>query len=266
VDWHAPGLIAPADPTPDPRFVTDVILELGLAGHDDVHAAVEAARTAGGRPETLLLRSGALDDERLAVALAARYGLPRLELDHFPVDGEAARLVDVGSALRHEALPVAHLDGGRLLVAIADPAGGPGASAVATATGREVVAAVAPRGRLRALIEATASRTRIAPAPAPTPEPVATVSDVPPPAFQPSAFEPPAEHHDERIAGLEHELADARARLADAEQRREEAEHRASGADERANAATQRILELETELQQAHATLAAVRDAVGLVH
>jgi hypothetical protein len=70
VDWHAPGLIAPANPTPDPRFVTDVIVELGLAAPDDVQAAVEAARTSGGRPEAMLVRTGALDDDRLAVALA----------------------------------------------------------------------------------------------------------------------------------------------------------------------------------------------------
>jgi Type II secretion system (T2SS), protein E, N-terminal domain len=260
VDWHAPGLIAPANPTPDPRFVTDVIVELGLAAPDDVHAAVEAARTSGGRPETMLVRTGALDDHRLAVALAERYGLPRLELDHFPVDGEAARLVDVGSALRHEALPVAHLDDGRLLVAIADPAGGPAASAVAAATGRQVVAAVAPRGRLRALIEAAASRAPLAPAPPPAP----VVEADAPAAAPPLEHVPPPADHDDRIAGLERALEDARARAAEAERRREEAEHRAAGADERASAAMQRILELETELQAAHATLAAVRDAVGV--
>jgi Type II secretion system (T2SS), protein E, N-terminal domain len=255
VDWHAPGLIAPANPTPDPRFVTDVIVELGLAAPEDVHAAVEAARTSGGRPETMLVRSGALDDDRLAVALAERYGLARLELEHFPVDGDAARLLDVASALRHEALPVAHLDGGRLLVAIADPAGGPAASAVAAAAGREVVAAVAPRGGLRALIEAAASRAPVAPA---REHRVAEAA--------PAPHDPPvrAPHVEERIAGLEHDLKDARARAADAEHRREEAERRASGADERAHAATQRILELESELHAAHAALAAVRDAVGL--
>jgi Type II secretion system (T2SS), protein E, N-terminal domain len=256
VDWHAPGLIAPANPTPDPRFVTDVIVDLGLAAPDDVQAAVEAARTSGGRPETMLVRTGALDDDRLAVALAERYGLARLELDHFPVDGDAARLVDVASALRHEALPVAHLDGGRLLVAIADPAGGPAAGAVAAATGREVVAAVAPRGRLRALIEAAASRAPVAP---PRADPGPPAGAAPP---DPAPYEAPP--HDARIAELEHELAGAHARLADAERRGQDAEHRAAGADERANAATQRILELETELQAAHAMLAAVRDAVGM--
>jgi hypothetical protein len=161
MEWHVPGLIAPSNRTPPPRFVTDVVLELGLAGHDDVHAAVDAARATGARPEAVLLRNGVLDEDRLAHALAERYGLDRLDFDHFPVDGGAAALVTVDTALRHEALPVAHLDGGRLLVAVADPAGGPAANAIARATGREVVPALAPRQRLRGLIEATASRVAV---------------------------------------------------------------------------------------------------------
>ena len=57
MEWHVPGLIAPSNRTPPPRFVTDVVLELGLASHDDVHAAVEAARASGGRPEAMLVRA-----------------------------------------------------------------------------------------------------------------------------------------------------------------------------------------------------------------
>jgi len=238
MEWHTPGLIAPADRTPPPRFVTDVVLELGLASHDDVHAAVEAAKTTGARAEAVLLEQGILDDERLARALAERYGLDRLELDHFPVDPAAAALVGVDAALRHEALPVAQLDGGRLLVAIADPGGGPGASAVAAATGRDVVPAVAPRHRLRALIEATASRTAV-----PWPEP--PLAEPLPPA------EPePETARDHRAEELERELAAARGRL--------------DAAEERLAAATQRVLELEADLERATSTLAAVRHAVGI--
>src|SRR3954453_1413610 len=105
MEWQVPGLIAPANRTPPPRFVTDVVLELGLASHDDVHAAVEAAKTTGARAEAVLVQHGVLDDERLARALAERYGLDRLDLDHFPVDGGAAALVGIATAFRHEALP-----------------------------------------------------------------------------------------------------------------------------------------------------------------
>lgn len=239
MEWHVPGLIAPSNRTPPPRFVTDVILELGLAGHDDVHAAVDSARATGARPEAVLLQNGVLDDERLAHALAERYGLDRLDLDHFPVDGGVAALVSVDTALRHDALPVANLDGGRLLVAVADPAGGPAANAIARATGREVVPALAPRHRLRGLIEVTASRVAI-----PLPELPAAATAPPPP-------EPPAPPEDgHRVAELERELAETRGRL--------------DAAEERVAAATDRVLELEGDLERATATLAAVRAAVGV--
>jgi Type II secretion system (T2SS), protein E, N-terminal domain len=237
MDRHLPGLIAPSTRSPGPRFVTDVIVELGLASPDDVFGAVEAAKGAGGRAETFLVQSGVLDDERLAYAFAERHGLDRLELDHFPFDAGAAGLVSVETALRHEALPVAHLDGGALLVAVADPGGGPGASAIAAATGRDVVPAVAPRHRLRALIEATASRVAV-----PVPVEIEN-ADAPPAEAAPA---PPEDGH--RVAELEGELAETRARL--------------EGAEERAAAAGLRVLELETDLERLAAVLAAVRQAV----
>jgi hypothetical protein len=193
----------------------------------------------------MLVQHGVLDDERLAYALAERYGLDRLDLDHFGVDHGATALVTVGTALRHEALPVAHLDGGRLLVAVADPAGGPAVGAIARATGREVVPAVAPRHRLRALIEATASRS---PVPLPAPPPGDAGYDAPAEVTPVAAPEPVVEDH--RLADLERDLADARERL--------------DAAEERASAATQRILELEGDLQRATSVLAAVRAAVAV--
>jgi hypothetical protein len=252
MDRYIPGLIAPSTRTPGPRFVTDVVIGLGLASIDDVHAAVEAAKTSGERADAVLLRTGVLDEDRLSYALAERYGLDRLDLDHFAVDADAARLVNVETALRHEALPVARLDARTLLVAVADPAGGPGSSAVAAATGLEVVPAVAPRGRLRALIEATASRVTMTPPPEPEPSPApAPIPDAPQDAA-PS----------DRVAELEHQLGETHGHLAAAEDRRREAEHRAGEAEERAAAARHRVHKLESELQCAEAVVDAVRDAL----
>jgi len=239
MEWHTPGLIAPANRTPPPRFVTDVVLELGLASHEDVNAAVDAARTTGSRAEAVLVQHGVLDDERLAHAYAERFGLDRLDLDHFPVDPAAAALVDVATALRHEALPVAHLDGGRLLVAVADPAGGPALDAVARATGRDVVGAVAPRHRLRGLIEQAASRGPV------------SMPALPREEAAPSEHAPaPEPVDDHRVADLERELADTRGRL--------------DAAEERVSAAMQRVLELEGDLERATSVLAAVRAAVAV--
>jgi hypothetical protein len=67
-----------------------------------------------------------LDDERLAHALAERYGLDRLDLDHFPSTAAAAALVSVDTGPAPRGVAGRELDGGRLLVAVADPAGGAG--------------------------------------------------------------------------------------------------------------------------------------------
>src|SRR5690348_2874318 len=80
-----PGLVAPSSRSPAPRFVTDVIVELGLASAQDVEAAVEASKTSGERAEAFLVRSGTIDDQGLASALAERYGLDRLDPDRFAV-------------------------------------------------------------------------------------------------------------------------------------------------------------------------------------
>src|ERR1700750_209740 len=155
-----PGLIASSSRSPTPRFVTDVVLELGLASQEEVQAPVGAARAAGGQAEAVLVRTGVLDEDDLAVALAERFGLDRVDLAVFVVEAPAAERVTVETGLRYDALPVAVLPGARLLVAVADPAG-PAVAAIAAATGAEVVAAVAPRGALRRAIESAASRVAV---------------------------------------------------------------------------------------------------------
>ena len=44
---HARGLVAPSTRTPPARFLSDVVVDLGLAGPDEVESAVESARTVG---------------------------------------------------------------------------------------------------------------------------------------------------------------------------------------------------------------------------
>ncbi|MDQ3850825.1 MAG: GspE/PulE family protein [Actinomycetota bacterium] len=104
------------------RFLTDVIVQLGFADRPRVAAAIEAARTAGRTPESILLQSGELTTDQYARALAERYGLDHLDLTEFEVDMAAANLVPASVAKRLQAVPVAHLDERTVLVAVADPA------------------------------------------------------------------------------------------------------------------------------------------------
>ena len=125
------------------RFLTDVIVELGLCDAERVAQAVESARTSGTTPERLLVDSGALSADDLARAVAERHGLDHLDLSVFQVDMAAAHVVDAAAAKRYQAVPVAFIDDRTLLVAMADPANVLAADDISMITGYEVRPAVA---------------------------------------------------------------------------------------------------------------------------
>src|SRR4029453_301147 len=79
------GITAPHPRKGGPRFLTDVIVELGLVARDRVEEAIEAARAGGTTPEEVLLQAGALTQEALARAIAQRNGLDHLDLAVFRV-------------------------------------------------------------------------------------------------------------------------------------------------------------------------------------
>ncbi len=104
-----------------PRFLTDVVVEMGLAERERVEAAIATARAQGTTPERVLLQSGALSQDALARAIAERHGLNHIDLTTFEVDMSAATLLSAAMAKRYEAVPVERWDERTLLVAMADP-------------------------------------------------------------------------------------------------------------------------------------------------
>src|SRR6476661_2857278 len=125
------------------RFLTDVIVEMGLAPRDQVEDAVNAARQAGTTPESVLVERGQLTADGLARAIAERHGLDHLDLSVFNVDMSAANLVSTSTARRYHALPVAFVDERTLLVAMADPANVRAVDDLAVVTAYEIRPAVA---------------------------------------------------------------------------------------------------------------------------
>src|SRR5205807_9899643 len=117
-----------------------------------VDDAVESSRSLGMTPERVLLQNGALSYDALSRALAERYGLDHLDLGSFQVDMAAANLVTTTAAKRYQAVPVAYVDDGTLLVAMADPANVLAVDDVAIMTGYEIRVAVAPPEDIAALI------------------------------------------------------------------------------------------------------------------
>jgi type IV pilus assembly protein PilB len=146
------GITKPSRRGSSPRFLTDVIVEMGLANQQQVDEAIQSSRTSGIAPERILVDQGSLTNDGLARALAERYGLDHLDLGVFTVDMSAANLVSTTVAKRYQAVPVAFADKRTLLVAMADPSNVLAVDDIAIMTGHEVRVAVAPPDDITGLI------------------------------------------------------------------------------------------------------------------
>ena len=147
-----PGLTKPSRRGSSQRFLTDVIVDMGLASRKQVEDALESSRISGTTPERVLLESGAITQDALARALAERYGLDHLDLGVFSVDMSAANLVSTTVAKRYQTVPVAFADKRTLLVAMADPSNVLAVDDIAIMTGYEIRVAVAPPDDIATLI------------------------------------------------------------------------------------------------------------------
>jgi type IV pilus assembly protein PilB len=150
-DGHT-GITKPSRRGSSQRFLTDVIVDMGLATRKQVEDALESSRISGTTPERALLDSGAITQDALARALAERYGLDHLDLGVFTVDMAAANLVSTTVAKRYQTVPVAFADKRTLLVAMADPSNVLAVDDIAIMTGYEIRVAVAPPDDIATLI------------------------------------------------------------------------------------------------------------------
>jgi type IV pilus assembly protein PilB len=146
------GITRPSQRGSSSRFLTDVIVDMGLATRKQVEDALENSRISGVTPERVLLEAGQLTQEALSRALAERYGLDHLDLGVFQVDMSAANLVSTAVAKRYQAVPVAFADKRTLLVAMADPSNVLAVDDIAIMTGHEVRVAVAPAEDIATLV------------------------------------------------------------------------------------------------------------------
>src|ERR1700733_13650404 len=146
------GITKPSRRGSSQRFLTDVIVDMGLASRKQVDDALESSRISGTTPERALLDNGVLSQDALARALAERYGLDHLDLGVFTVDMAAANLVSTTIAKRYQTVPVAFADKRTLLVAMGDPSNVLAVDDIAIMTGYEIRVAVAPPDDIATLI------------------------------------------------------------------------------------------------------------------
>lgn len=212
-----------------PVFLSDMIIELGLAEVEHVESAVETARSSGETVGRILVREGRLSEDQLARALAARYGLNHIDLAEFDVDPDAANLLPKPAAQRYKAVPIGFEADGSMLVAMADPSDSLAISDIAFMTKLEVQAAVAGADLIADLVgrlplPPDESRRSSFPPPAPPEAPpvdsafevpqASVPAPVPAPAPEASVAPPPAPAVDEaELAALRAELEEATAAL-----------------------------------------------------
>ena len=146
-----------------PGFLADVIVDLGLATAAEVDEAKHRAKHEGRTLGEVLIERGTLGELELAQAVAARYNLPLVDLDSFPVDPDAAQLIGRSTARRYGVAPAGFDPDGALLLAMADPTDSLARSDVAVATRLEVRPVIAPRGQILALIDTLPERRTVRP-------------------------------------------------------------------------------------------------------
>jgi type IV pilus assembly protein PilB len=138
------GLTAPPTRGRSKQLIGELLVDLGFASPEAVHAAIGEGRASGRATGEVLVDAGIITPDQLAQALAQRLGLYYVDLARFPVDMGAANLLEPAVARRHGAVPIGYLDGGRvLLVAICDPKNVLAVDDVALLTGRDVQLAIA---------------------------------------------------------------------------------------------------------------------------
>jgi type IV pilus assembly protein PilB len=146
------GVTHPRSRGGNARFLTDVIVDLGLVARARVDLAIETARASGVTPETVLLERGELDQVSLSRAVAERHGLDHLDLTAYAVDMGAANLISNAAARRYDAVPVAFVGDRILVVAMADPANVLALDDIALMTGYDVRPVVSSREDITSLV------------------------------------------------------------------------------------------------------------------
>lgn len=135
------------------RRFGDIVVELGFTDRQTVESAVVAAREAGCTTGQMLLRRGVLTDEQVSHAVAARYGIERLDIASLEIDMGALNLLSPGMSRRYGAVPVGFADDGALLVAMVDPSNVLGLDDIALATGLEIRALLATTDEIGLLLD-----------------------------------------------------------------------------------------------------------------
>ncbi|HET6915415.1 MAG TPA: ATPase, T2SS/T4P/T4SS family [Acidimicrobiales bacterium] len=147
----APALGAePAAPTDDELLGT-LLVDAGLLTREACEKALACRQDRGEDLARILMDDGLVSETDLVATLAKHLRLEFVDLNEYPIDAAAARLISDSMARRYMALPIGWYEG-RLIVAMADPSNVFAVDDIRTVTGAEIRIAVATGGSVLAAI------------------------------------------------------------------------------------------------------------------
>lgn len=130
---------------PGASRLADILLEDGALSREELDAALTEQKNSGQRLCDVLTRGGRVTENRIASALAARFGLPLLSFGEIRPEERALALVPESVASRLLVIPLAVTADGKIFVAMADPLDMEAADELRLLTGLEPAVSVASR-------------------------------------------------------------------------------------------------------------------------
>ena len=134
------------------RRFGETLVERHVLSRDDLEHALDEASQQQLPLPAVLLRRGLVGSKDLTAALAAHMGIRFVDFLDTPIHQDAPMLVPADVARKHLALPV-DFEERKLVVAFAEPADDSAVAAIGTATGYEIIPAVADRAELLRAID-----------------------------------------------------------------------------------------------------------------
>lgn len=126
------------------RQLGQILVEDGLISAAQLEEATDRHRAEKISLGRVLIESGHVTESDLVRALASQIGIPFVDLQDYDIDPRAATLLSDKIAKRYTALPIG-FQGGKLIVAMSDPANVLALDDIRTVTGQEVTPVVATR-------------------------------------------------------------------------------------------------------------------------
>ena len=102
------------------RRIGEILIESGVITAEQLSEALAQQRRTRDRVGRVLVEMGAATERQIAQALAEQLGLPLVDLSSQRIDPNAVKFVPEVLARKRRVMPL-HLDGGHLVVAMADP-------------------------------------------------------------------------------------------------------------------------------------------------